>query len=110
MSEDEKTKSLFVKVVNSLAFVFGQKPKSMYRVLNDLGSFDELLVLALAAGDMGLDVYEAHLLCRESKELEEKLIKEKEELKKKRGEVIHLWKHQQKGSYVATAKGSKETF
>ena len=79
----------------------------MYKVLNDLGSFDQLLVLALAAGDMGIDVYEAHLICKEGEELEERLVKEKEELKKRMGKVIHLWKDQQKDSYVATVRNLK---
>ena len=109
MTEDQKTLSIFVKVVNSLSFIFGQKPKSMYYVLNKVGSFDELLVLSLAAIDMHMEVDEAWRLCEETKMVEKEILKKKEELKKKMGEVIHLWKDKQEDSFAATVNGSKET-
>jgi hypothetical protein len=97
MSEDDKTKDKFMKVVQSISFVFHQKPQNMYYVLNEVGSFDELMILALAANDMGLDVDEAYHLCEEGKD---------QQLKEKMGEVIQLWK-KPKGSSVATVHTSK---
>lgn len=93
MTEDEKTKSIFMNVVQSLSFIFNQKPKNMYYVLKEVGSFDELLILALAASDMDLDIDEAYHLCKESEEIKEKM-----------GEVIHLWK--KLDSSAGTVNGS----
>jgi len=107
MTKDVETLNMFVKVVNSLSFIFGQKPKNMYYVLNKVGSFDELLVLALAAIDMKMEVDEAWRLCEETKTVEEEILKKKEELKEKMGEVIHLWKNKE-DSFAATVNGSKE--
>ena len=105
MTEEENTKSMFVRTVNSLSFVFKQKPVNMFYVLNALGNFDDLLVLALAADELSINIDDAYRIVKKEEELKAYELKQKAELKEKMGEVVQLWKNQPDSS-AETANSS----
>jgi hypothetical protein len=59
----------------------------MSNVLNECGSFDKLIVMALVAKHLDLNIVAVWELYKEGSE----------EVKKAEGEVIELWKRKKKG-------------
>ena len=79
---EEETEKLFSRTVSSLCFIYGQKPSEMIFVLQEVGNFDELLILCLVSKDLEIPVKELYLMTE----------REREEIREHRKKVIQLWK------------------
>lgn len=79
---EEETRNLFSRTVSSLSFIYGQKPGEMVFVLNEVGNFNDLIILCLVAKDLELPIRETYNLWKEDRDV----------LKEHTNNVIHLWK------------------
>ena len=75
----------------------------MFYVLNELGNFDDLLVLALASAELKIDIDDAYRIVKKDEELKAYELNKKIKLQEKMGEVVQLWKNPPDSS-VDTAK------
>ena len=82
----EETQEIYKRTLIQLAFIYQYTVNDMSDVLNECGSFDKLIVMALVAKHLDLNIVTAWKLYKEGSE----------EVKKAEGEVIQLWKKKRK--------------
>jgi len=79
---EEETEKLFCRTVSSLSFIYGQKPNDMIFVLNEVGNFNDLIILCLVSKDIELPIRDVYNLWK----------KEKDFFESHKNNVIQLWK------------------
>ena len=93
--EVKETEQLFSRTVSSLSFIYGQKPSEMVFVLQEVGTFDELIMLCFVSKNLEIPIKELYLMT----------VEERKNIEEHRNKVIHLWKKKEDTSAANAVSG-----